>query len=142
MALALILFFGCAASNVTLHPFPASPETELRFVPRGPSPRDLPDACAIVASEAASRLAATGAWTRIIHLGLKFGGINASAARTGGHAVTVWVPPTCSHIFVYDEFLIGGAIELNTTSRDCKTICAALQRKLNGVTIIESHFVT
>lgn len=135
MALALILFFGCAAanvSNVTLHPFSASPKSEMRFIP-GPSGRDLPNDCAIIASEAASRLAATGAWTRIIVI--KFSNPRTKVAFS--HALAVWQPPTSHVVCTYERF---GMLELRTTRHEPERIGKEWAH-IEGVTLIEAHFV-
>lgn len=97
------------------------------FVPTkaaGPTPLDLPNDCGIVATEAASRLAATGAWTRIVQIKLIRDG------RLTAHTIVVWRPPTTSHVWAYDDFLLEGSFDtgvvLRNPKNDLPTILAVL----------------
>jgi hypothetical protein len=90
----------------------------------GPSPIDLPNDCGIVATEAASRLLATGVWTRIV--ALKF----ICDGQVLEHALVVWLPPTTSHVWAYDEFLLNGSLDtgviLKNEERDLPAVVAAI----------------
>jgi hypothetical protein len=77
-----------------------------------PTPLDLPNDCGIVASEAASRLMATGAWTRIVQL--KF----SEHGQLLVHAIVVWRPPTTSHVWAYDEYLLKGSLDTGVVLRE------------------------
>ena len=102
-----------------------------------PSPRDLPNDCEIVASEAASRIAATGAWVRIMHLTIR-----TREGLVAGHAVTVYQPPTCRNLAFYDQYIIsgGGTVNLGIESRDAKVIAEAITRT-TGPPVLEAHFI-
>ena len=106
-------------------------------VSAAPTPRDLPNDCAIVASEAASRLAATGAWTRIMRITLI-----TRDGHVAGHAITVWIPPTATHVWFYDQYLLGGggSLDLDISERDTCAIAIAIQAKLH-ILIPEAHFI-
>lgn len=94
---------------------------------------DLPNDCLIVASEAASRLAATGAWTRIVLI--RF--YNPRTKLTFSHALAVWQPPTAKAICVYDWH---GTIELGTELHDYNNIAADFCKRAN-LRLIEAHFL-
>jgi len=106
---------------------------------RGPSPYDLPGDCAIVAAEAASRLLATGAWVKVMHI--TFLAVDRRGVQIAGHAITAWQMPGGTHIFIYDEYILGGgSVELDTASHDCAEITRKFSR-LTHTLIFESRFV-
>ena len=87
------------------------------------APEILPNRCAIVATEAAARLAKTGAWTRILFIHF----IEPGTGELLGHAVVVWQPPTSTQNCVYDE---AGTHDLNTSIREPGPIAAQLSKRL------------
>jgi hypothetical protein len=77
-----------------------------------PSPLDLRNDCGIVATEAAARLSATGAWTRIVTV--KYTRDGESIA----HSLVVWNPPTTSHVWAYDQWLLNGSLDTGVVLKD------------------------
>jgi hypothetical protein len=92
----------------------------------------------IIASEAASRLAATGAWARIVVLQVK------SKDGVESHAVTAFRPTTSTHIWIYDETYVSGSFDTGIVLRDADAdlhaAIGALARKIRKQ-IIEYHYV-
>jgi hypothetical protein len=93
----------------------------------GPNPLDLPNDCGIVATEAASRLSATGSWTRIVQIRLVRDG------KTTGHSIVVWQPPTARHIWAYDEFLLDGSFDTGVVLRDPQKDLPAVMKSIAEV---------
>ncbi len=85
-------------------------------------PRNIPNDCVLLATEAFVRLRAAGVWVRMVHLGVMVQGTKF------GHAVVCWQPAPGMRILMYDETLFHGTLQLPTSSRDPKT----LQKVLNA----------
>ncbi len=93
----------------------------------------LPKDCAIVATVAASRLAPTGVWTRIIFVTF----LNPADGKKYCHALTVWQPATSKIVCIYDA---NGTFDLATESHEPAAIAAAYAQ-LARVLILEAHFI-
>jgi len=137
--LAVGLFLTCAAF-VVVPPTPRSTaekivDNGIALVPREkkPSPQDLPNDCVIVATEAASRLAATGVWTRVLIC--RF--FSPLTGKIFTHALVVWQPPTARFVCIYDW---NGTFELETTQHDCKSVADAFG-KCAHLVILEAHYL-
>jgi hypothetical protein len=100
---------------------------------KSPSPRDLPNDCAIVATEAAARLAATGVWTQVIFL--KY--FEPQTKRIYGHALVVWQPPTAHIVCIYDA---TGTYDLATEKHDPAEI-GKLWAVNEHVFLLDAHFL-
>ena len=97
------------------------------------NPMDLPNDCAIVATEAHSRLRDSAVWDRIIF----FKAIDLATLRGFGHAITVWQIEKGGPIYVYDA---AGTIQLKTHSRKLADIITELQDRIPSVLFIEAFF--
>ena len=131
IALSAANLFRLLHAQPSATPAPA-PIVELRGAP--PSPRDLPNDCAIVASEAASRLAATGAWTRVIFV--EYG--DPRLGRLCGHALVVWQPPATHTLCIYDA---SGTLDLETHARDDADAVGREWAKDEKVFFLAAHYL-
>ena len=97
---------------------------------------DLPNDCAVIATEANARVEHNAAWSRVVFLHF----VDLQAHELHGHAVTVWQIHEKSHVLLYDA---SGTIELQTSSRNLSDIVAALNKELRqgGVVVLEAHFI-
>lgn len=101
--------------------------------------RPLQNDCAITATEAFSRLRATGVWTRICVVTLLL------PSGPSGHAITVWEPYQGSQTFVYDIFLFNSTMIVSDCGRDENKLVDALNRTPDlvdkHITILSARFV-
>lgn len=120
----------CRASIPACHP---GNEESLPYKISPPTPADLPADCAIIASEAASRLSASGAWVRIIFITF----IDPRDGKVYGHALCVWQPPTTNSICIYDR---NGTLDLDVASHEVWPVAIAYARAIH-VTLLQAHFL-
>jgi hypothetical protein len=83
------------------------------------NPYDLPNDCAIVATEAYARLNDSAAWCHILRFDIIF------PDHVSGHAVCVWQIELGGKVCVYDR---NGTMALETSSRDPRDIVSAMQK--------------
>ncbi len=126
LLLALIPLAALGASALVSHQPPSVLSTQQSAV-------SLPKDCAIVATVAASRLAPTGVWTRIIFVTF----LNPADGKKYCHALTVWQPATSKIVCIYDA---NGTFDLATESHEPAAIAAAYAQ-LARVLILEAHFI-
>lgn len=102
------------------------------------APAQLPNDCALVATEAAARLVKTGVWVQVMHVTFLEG-----PSGPAGHAICVWQLPTSNKIEMYDQYFVaphGASTELDTESHDATEIGKAIGKRFS-VVIFEAHFL-
>jgi hypothetical protein len=138
-AIAITETLSCSPRGEALrgHPerIPLPREESNGFVP-SISSRDLPNDCAIIATEAAARLMRAGVWVKILNIAY----VDLETRSIVRHDLTVWQPPAAKQINVYDLSILKGTAELETESHDAKQISAALAKR-NDVAIADAYFL-
>jgi hypothetical protein len=95
---------------------------------------DLPNDCAIVATEANARLATSAIWSQVLLV--RF--IDIKNVQINGHALVVWQIHKDGSILVYDE---SGTVDLDTRSQNPNDIAAALNKRNPLQPIYAAHFI-
>lgn len=95
----------------------------------------LDNDCAIVASEAAARLSATGAWTKILCIEY-----DTILQKRFKHDVVVWLPSTATNLQAFDQFFFHGSVELGISRKDADVLGRFICQRQN-VKFIGAHFV-
>lgn len=103
--LCYIAFFASASLCPVV---PKAPDVPLVAATRVPLPND----CAITASEAFSRIQATGMWVRYMYT------VHSEPGGSKEHMVVVWQPYYQAPIFVYDLFYSQGTAVITGCSRE------------------------
>jgi hypothetical protein len=95
---------------------------------------DLPNDCALIATQAFSRVEENSAWSRV----LMFAYLNLETGLTGGHAVMVWQINDKSAVLMYDR---SGTIELPTHSHELLDVIAEINKLIAPTRIIlKAHY--
>jgi len=95
---------------------------------------DLPNDCAILATEANARLATSAAWSQVLFIQV----FDFKKLRTFGHALAVWQIHKDGAIIVYDG---TGAADLKTHSHQANDIAVELNKLNPTQPIFEAHFI-
>lgn len=98
--------------------------------------RELRNSCAIVATEAFTRLRATGVWTRLLYIG--FTDENGVA---GGHMICVWQVSEGSPVLAYDQYWWDATAQLPIVTPDLKTVVSTIQKELPKIKITRFHYL-
>jgi hypothetical protein len=98
---------------------------------------ELRNGCAIIATEAFTRLRATGVWTRMLYLYYK----DEKTGESQGHMVTVWQPTPSGPTLVYDQYFWNATQELPTDSRDLTAVTVAIGKTIPGYEILSTHYL-
>jgi hypothetical protein len=95
---------------------------------------DLPNDCAIIATEANARLKTSAVWSQVLTIKY-FDSENLCIRR---HAMTVWQVHKGGTILIYDA---GGTLDLQMHSQKANDIVQALNKLNPTLPILEGHFV-
>ena len=95
---------------------------------------ELPNDCAITATEAYARLGTSAVWSQILFV--RF--IDIETFRVFGHTFAVWQIHKDGAILIYDE---SGAIPLDTHSHEPNDIAAALNKLNPSQPIFRAQFI-
>lgn len=95
---------------------------------------DLPNDCAIVATEASARLGTSAAWSQVLLV--KF--IDVKTMRVSSHVMIAWQIHKDGAILIYDS---DGTLPLDTHSQSAFDIAAAINKVNPKQPIFEAKFV-
>lgn len=98
--------------------------------------RQLPNECAIIATEAYERLRVTGVWVRLVHMELLIDGV------TSGHMVVAWQPSPNSPMMFYDDNLFRGTMTIPVSDRNLNSACPILNSLLpSNIRIVRASYI-